>query len=114
MRARAGDESALERYFTFGEGDDAVARGKAEAARVLSRADTAYRVLPEACPYVIAVQVKEKYGTLRFYYNGGDDVVDGIVRMAEAMSAITCEVCGAPGKMLGDGWVTVRCEEHEG
>jgi hypothetical protein len=43
-------------------------------------------------------QVKEKFGTLRFYYTGGDDVIDGMVRMAEAMSGVTCESCGAQAK----------------
>ena len=50
----------------------------------------------------MADQVKEKFGTLRFYYTGGDDRIDGMVRMAESMSAVTCETCGAPGKLRGD------------
>lgn len=57
-------------------------------------------------------QVKEKFGTLRFYYSGGDDVIDGMVRMAESMSGVTCEECGSPGKRVGGGWVTTLCEEH--
>ncbi len=61
---------------------------------------------------VVATQVKEKFGTLRFYYNGGDDVIDGMVRMAESMSAVTCEECGAPGTTGGQGWITTRCETH--
>jgi hypothetical protein len=63
-------------------------------------------------PQVVAMQVKEKFGTLRFYYNGGDDVIDGMVRMAESMSAVTCEECGAPGTTEGQGWITTRCETH--
>ena len=46
---------------------------------------------------VQAVQVKEKYGTLRFYYNGGNEFISGLVSMAEGMSGRTCENCGAPG-----------------
>lgn len=57
-------------------------------------------------------QVKEKYGTLRFYYDGGDAVIDGMERMAEAMSAVTCETCGNPGKMRGNTWFYTACEEH--
>jgi hypothetical protein len=45
----------------------------------------------EGCSQVVAVQVKEKFGTLRFYYDGGDDTIGGMVRMAESMSAVTCE-----------------------
>lgn len=61
---------------------------------------------------VVAEQVKEKFGTLRFYYRGGDDVIDGMVRMAEAMSGVTCEECGAPGKTGGQGWISTRCKTH--
>ena len=63
-------------------------------------------------PQVVADQVKEKYGTLRFYYHGGDDVIDGMVRMAEAMSAVTCEVCGNPGTQRGGGWILTLCDAH--
>lgn len=64
-------------------------------------------------PQVVADQVKEKFGTLRFYYSGGDDYVRGIVSMAEAMSANTCETCGAPGKQRTGGWIKTLCNEHE-
>ena len=60
----------------------------------------------------VATQVKEKYGTLRFYYDGGDRYIDGLVAMAESMSAITCEVCGNFGKTLGGGWIKTLCEIH--
>ena len=63
-------------------------------------------------PQVTLDQVKEKFGTLRFYYTGGDDVIDGMVRMAESMSGVTCEECGSPGKRVGGGWITTLCEEH--
>jgi hypothetical protein len=63
-------------------------------------------------PQVVVTQVKEKYGTLRFYYDGGDDTIDGMVRMAEAMSSITCETCGNLGKMRGRHWFYTACEEH--
>ena len=57
-------------------------------------------------------QVKEKFGTLRFYYSGGDDYISGLVSMAESMSAVTCEECGNPGKQVGGGWITTLCKEH--
>ena len=63
---------------------------------------------------VEAVQVKEKYGTLRFYINGGDDYVDGLVSMAENMSAFICEQCGDAGSIRGKGWYTTRCDECHG
>jgi hypothetical protein len=57
-------------------------------------------------------QVKEKFGTLRFYYTGGDDYISGMVRMAESMSGVTCEECGAPGEQNDGGWIRTLCEEH--
>lgn len=61
---------------------------------------------------VVASQVKEKFGTLRFYYNGGDDFIRGLETMAESMSAVTCEQCGKPGKLRGRGWLYTACDEH--
>ena len=56
-------------------------------------------------------QVKEKYGTLRFYYHGGDEVIEGMVSMAESMTHRTCEGCGCPGEKRGNGWVKTLCDK---
>jgi len=63
-------------------------------------------------PQVTVDQVKEKFGTLRFYCTGGDDYIDGLVSMAESMSSVICEVCGNSGSTLGRGWLTTLCEKH--
>ena len=100
---------------------------------------------------VKACQVKEKFGTLRFYTNrfvddkmvkmiDGDwhlvayrdadgklikytkpqlcddgrdhGVADGAINMAESMSSITCELCGASrAKLRGGGWLVTWCDE---
>lgn len=70
------------------------------------------RTVPPECPQVVVQQVKEKFGSLRFYYSGGDDYIGGLVSMAESMSGITCEECGAPGETGGTGWITTLCEKH--
>ncbi len=67
----------------------------------------------DGCQQVVATQVKEKFGGLRFYYEGGDPVVDGMVRMAESWAANTCEECGKPGTMRTGGWIRTLCDEHE-
>lgn len=67
---------------------------------------------PDEVPQVVAVQVKEKFGTLRFYYDGGNDHIRGIVNMAEAISNRICMTCGKPGKLHTKGWWNVACEEH--
>ena len=64
-------------------------------------------------PQVTLDQVKEKFGTLRFYYSGGDDEISGMVRMAESMSGVTCEGCGNPGERRGGGWVHTYCTPCE-
>lgn len=66
----------------------------------------------EIVKQVVAVQVKEKFGGLRFYYVGGDNVVDGMVRMAESWADVTCETCGNPGTRRKGGWIRTLCDEH--
>jgi hypothetical protein len=68
----------------------------------------------EVVPQVTLDQVKEKFGTLRFYYSGGDDYISGLVSMAESMSGITCETCGKPGTSTGGSWIKTACLEHGG
>jgi hypothetical protein len=63
-------------------------------------------------PQVVVSQIKEKFGGLRFYYGGGDDCVDGMVRMAESWAENTCETCGAPGEERSGGWIKTLCDEH--
>ena len=62
---------------------------------------------------VTVAQIKEKFGGLRFYYSGGDDAIDGMVRMAESWAARSCEECGAPGKSREGGWIKTLCDHHE-
>ena len=69
--------------------------------------------IPDEVPQVVAQQVKEKFGELRFYYVGGDDTIEGMVRMAEAMSAVTCEVCGCPAKTTGGNYIRTFCDDHK-
>lgn len=63
-------------------------------------------------PQVKVVQVKEKFGGLRFYYDGGDEHIHGMVQIAEAMSVHICEVCGKPGKLRSGGWIRTLCDDH--
>ena len=62
---------------------------------------------------VQVVQVKEKFGGLRFYTNGVPEEVSGMISMAEAMSYKICEVCGNKSKTNSiGGWYETTCEEH--
>lgn len=62
-------------------------------------------------PQVIASQVKEKFGTLCFYFCGGDSYVRGLVDMVSCLSGSTCEICGNPGKIQNYNWIKVRCDK---
>jgi hypothetical protein len=70
------------------------------------------RPIPDEIHQVVVDQVKEKFGTLRFYYHGGDEHIDGMVRMAESVSAFTCEVCGDSGYPSEGGWIRTLCTKH--
>ena len=60
---------------------------------------------------VVAVQVKTKFGGLRFYSNGGDDITDGMIRMAEGISYRVCEYCAAKASKKNNlGWIHTACQ----
>lgn len=58
-------------------------------------------------------QIKEKFGGLRFYYDGGDERISGMEAMAESWAAHTCETCGNKGERRSGGWVRTLCDVHE-
>lgn len=64
-------------------------------------------------PQVVVEQIKEKFGGLRFYYQGGDEQIHGMVRMAETWADYSCEECGTPGTRRGGGWIRTLCDLHE-
>lgn len=105
---KLNDISPLVKYFS---GDRKVSDWAIKSAEDDLTKKT-YRRVPEACPQVVAAQIKEKFGGLRFYYEGGDDYVYGLVTFAEIMSESTCEVCGDAGKSRGGPWVETLCNKH--
>ena len=58
-------------------------------------------------------QIKEKFGGLRFYYDGGDEQISGMVRMAELWAGRSCETCGNLGERRSGGWIRTLCDKHE-
>jgi hypothetical protein len=77
-------------------------------------------IVPVAIPIVMVMgtaQIKEKYGTQRFYWQGSlsaDAVarVEEAIALAEARSATTCDVCGEEGQLHDDLWLVTRCDAH--
>ncbi len=75
---------------------------------------------------LVPTQIKEKYGTLRFYYeyDSGKNTlpqeetdklyaeIAHIVSKYEDMSASVCECCGMKGKLRNDHtWLTTLCDK---
>lgn len=59
---------------------------------------------------VVCTQMKEKFGGLRFYIEGGDDFVEGMINMAEFMCDNTCDECGSEEDLgVTKGWISVKC-----
>ena len=68
--------------------------------------------VPEYMEYPQIVQIKEKFGALRFYCDGGDQYINGVIDMAESMSTSICEQCGDVGHTRGGGWLVTLCDKH--
>ncbi|WIE81015.1 TraR/DksA family transcriptional regulator [Curtobacterium sp. MCSS17_016] len=83
---------------------------------LLRRLDSALRNID---PNYEALQVKEKFGTLRFYAStiGLDEDASSqfhkLIADAEGESARTCETCGQPGSLRNDRrWLKTLCDAH--
>ncbi len=63
-------------------------------------------------PQIVATEVKEKFGKLRFYVHEASPAQHQAIAAAERMSASTCEVCGEPGQLITDGNYRTRCARH--
>jgi len=69
-------------------------------------------------PYVTVVQIKEKFGGLRYYihYHGLTDdqiyEVESLIRVAESKSSATCEDCGGDGTRVAPRkyWMRTLCK----
>lgn len=60
------------------------------------------------------VQVKEKFGGLRFYTVGAcPKECLGAIQLAELLSVQICEVCGSPGEKRSGAWVSTLCDTHK-
>ena len=61
-------------------------------------------------PQIEAVQVKEKYGGLRFYTNGENDHQSGMIKYTCHLSEYVCEECGSmEGVTQTEGWIVTLC-----
>lgn len=71
-----------------------------------------YGYLAEDKVEIKVMQIKEKFGTLCWYYCGGDETIRGMVGLAECWSEVTCERCGNPGSIdYSRTWQRCLCEK---
>lgn len=72
-----------------------------------------YATEHDAQPQIVASQVKEKLGGLRFYALGASQNQRAMIRLTQAMSLRLCEICGASGLLRNDAGIwSTRCIEH--
>lgn len=93
-----------------------ICKGKVPSLWDEERADdimaTPHAITPKV-DWIKVQQIKEKFGGLRFYYDGGDDQISGMVTMAEVWAGRSCETCGNKGERRSGGWVRTLCDTHE-
>jgi hypothetical protein len=63
--------------------------------------------------YLEIKQIKEKFGGLCFYYEGGDTEIRGMVRIIESLSYSICEFCGTTHNVgkTKKRWIYTICED---
>lgn len=74
-----------------------------------------YEPLIERCKRegVDIMQIKEKYGGLRFYVDATNDALFDAIDAAEEESLRVCEVCGDTGRLREDlSWLKTLCDAH--
>lgn len=67
---------------------------------------------PEILNEFVALQVKEKYGELRFYLSAYDEVLENLISEYTKKSRYVCESCSKPGHIRGQNWWYAACDEH--
>lgn len=57
------------------------------------------------------MQIKEKYGGLRWYDSGAPRGVYDIISKYEKLSNYICILCGAPATKVSLGWISPFCDD---
>ena len=58
------------------------------------------------------MQIKEKFGELRWYDEFSTQDIQDIINKYEDISRHTCIVCGKPATKMSTGWICPYCDEH--
>jgi len=65
-------------------------------------------------PQIVASQIKEKFGELRFYVNSSSDKQNEMILYTETLSHYVCESCGTTNNVETlniNNWLSTRCKE---
>jgi hypothetical protein len=68
----------------------------------------------ESIPQLVMIQVKEKFGGLRIYSQGGDDHIISMIQIVESLSYRICENCGAMNQTVRQtrtNWIRTLCAD---
>lgn len=68
------------------------------------------KLKPETAADFRVLQIKEKFGQLRFYTNWVTDGIDEVIRRYENLSEHTCIGCGAPATYRSIEWIAPWCD----
>ena len=60
-----------------------------------------------------AIQIKEKFGCLRFYTSSSTDSISELKQQAMNKSMTICEVCGIPGTHYAENCYRTLCDSCE-
>ncbi len=61
----------------------------------------------------VILQIKEKFGSLRFYAINTTLTQENYIEFAENMSSCICEECGKPGVIRQNYIIRTLCDEHQ-
>lgn len=79
---------------------------------LIDKLTTSKLVEGQRYPQLEAVQVKEKFGGLRFYVINANEEQQSVINFAESLSYSICETCGSTHNVTQtEGWVYTRCEK---
>lgn len=69
--------------------------------------------VPETDSRLIVVQIKEKFGGLRYTVRNTNNEVRKLIHDAKEKSFTICEICGNKGEVYNiRGWLTTLCDSH--
>lgn len=107
-RNRFTDEIPDDYDYTYTELDD-MPDGWRKAFGEQMCAEIKEALGPDIYDYRI-IQIKEKYGQLRWYDRNSDDKIYKIIDKYSRLSEHTCVSCGAPATKISLGWICPWCD----